>query len=720
MAKIYMLSLNIKPSLEGIIEKCKNRPGFNAKCEALIKKAYSFAYKCHLGQKRTNGDPYIVHALATGYYLAELGMDANTIAAGLLHDVPEDTKCNQEEIVNEFGHEIAQIVEGVTRLGGVKYFGKRGRVEDLRKLLLVMAKDLRVIVVKLADRLHNMQTINVLTLAKRKRIATETLEIYSPLASRLGMGEIKGILEDLSFRYYLPHEYKKVVSLVGDNEEERRKYINRVSIEIDKRLKKEGIRASIEGRPKHLYSLYKKLKKYNDDSSKIYDLVAIRIIVNSTGDCYKTLGIIHKDWKPLPQRIKDYIAIPKPSGYRSLHTTIFCLEGKIIEIQIKTRQMHEEAEWGIAAHWHYEIDKESKIIPEKLNWIKELIEWQKDLEASAFMDKLKVDVFKDRIFVFTPKGEVVDLSEEATPIDFAYLIHTDLGNNCVGCKVNGKILPLNSNLHNGDVVEILLSKKSIGPSRDWLRFVKTPLALYNIRRWFKEEDREKYISLGKDLLNFELRKIGKSVERISSKDLELYTRNRPYKNLDSILIAVGRGILSPKQLISQIFLNDEKIFIQKKSLLNRFFPILKNKSRVKHRIKIKGQDGFLMNFASCCKPSQTDQVVGFITRGRGITIHKKDCPNIRKEDKKRLIEVDWDIEKSYEVSIYIEADGNMDILNNLTRFLEELKIGVRNINMKTGKISKINAVLKLQKSSQLKNILERLSNLPNIKLVKRL
>lgn len=709
------LLTNTKPTIETIINKAKERSGIKKEDQDLVKKAYSFACAWHRGQRRLTGDPYITHSLSVAYYLAELGMDALTITAGLLHDVPEDTACGSEEIKKEFGEEISQIVEGVTRLGGIKYFGKRGRIEDLRKLLLIMAKDLRVVVVKLMDRLHNMQTIEAVPLVKRKKIASETIEIYAPLASRLGMGEVKGLLEDLSFKHYSPKEFKRMLSLVGEKEDERKRYINQVIADLEAKLKKAKIKAEVSGRAKHLFSLWKKLKKYNDDFSKIYDLVAIRIIVEGVSDCYKVLGLIHKYWKPLITRIKDYIAVPKPDGYRSLHTTVFCLEGKILEIQIKTKGMHEEAEWGIAAHWHYELEKKSKKTPDKLAWINQLIEWQKDLEASAFMEGLKIDIFKDRIFVFTPKGEALDLPEGSTPIDFAYLIHTEIGNSCIGCKVNGKIVPLNTALRNGDQVEILTSKKIVGPSRDWLKYAKTSLALHSIRRWFKEEDKERNYIQGKELLGEELRKIGKSVDKLKEKDLENYIKKSPYKDMNSILVAIGSGILNPKQLISAVFLNEEKIEI-KKSLLNRIFPFLKAQPKV----QILGEENFLINFASCCKPEVPNKIIGFVTRGKGLTIHKKNCPNIKKEDKRRLIPADWILDEIYEVPIYIEALKNTGILKNLTTLLEDLKIEIKNINLKTGKVSKITANLEIKDKKQLKNVLEKISNLPEVKLVKRL
>ena len=703
-------------TIELILEKACKISGITQDGKQFIKKAYFFAEKCHKAQKRLTGEPYIIHPLATAFYLTELKMDAVTIAAGLLHDVTEDSDCSLEEIEKEFGDDVARIVEGVTRLAAVKYFSKKRRIEDLRKLLLIMAEDLRVVIVKLADRLHNMQTLGILPLQKGRRIATETIEVYAPLASRLGMGEMKGLLEDLSFKYYLPKEYKKTVSLIGEDALKRKKYVERVIKELKIKFKKFKIKAEISGRSKHLYSLYKKLKKHNDDFSKIYDLVAIRVIVYSIDDCYKVLGLVHKDWKPLIRRIKDYISIPKPNGYRSIHTTVFCIEGRIIEIQVKTKEMHKEAEWGVAAHWHYELDKESKAISERLNWIGKLVEWQKDLETSAFMEGFKIDVFKDRIFVFTPKGEAADLSEGATPVDFAYLIHTEIGNKCVGSKVNGRIVSLSTSLKNGDMVEILTSKKVLGPSRDWLRYAKTPLAKQSIKKWFKGEDKEKNLILGKELLGDSLKKIGKSVEKIKQKDLEKYLKKSPYNDLSGVLVAIGSGDLSPKHVASSIYLSEDRIKI-KKGLLGRIFPFLK---ATKPKVKVLGEKGLLVKSASCCKPKFPQKIVGFVTRSKGITVHRKDCSNIKSEDKKRIIGAEWSIEDIYEVSIYIEAENSQGLLRDLTQLFTDLKIEVKDINLKAGKVSKITAKLKLKKISQLKTVLEKVSNISEVNLVKRL
>lgn len=710
--------LTKKPTIDLLISKLKKKRKLSSGDEKFIRKAYSFAEKYHKGQKRKTGEPYIIHPLITAYYLEELGMDNATIVSGLLHDVPEDTSCTLEDIKKEFGEDVAEIVDGVTRLGGVKYFGKRGKAEDLRKLLLIMAKDLRVVVVKLMDRLHNMQTLEALPTLKRKKIAQETIDIYAPLASRLGMGEIKGILEDLSFKYYLPKEYKKINFLVTEDDTAREAYMGKVISHLKKKLKDEKIKAVIEGRAKHLYSLFKKLKKHNNDISKIYDLVAIRIIVNNISDCYRVLGLIHEEWKPLIKRIKDYISVPKPNGYRSIHTTVFSIDGKIVEIQIKTQKMHEEAEWGIAAHWHYKERGKSGKISQNLGWINKLLAWQKELESSAFMEGFRVDVFKDRIFVFTPRGEAVDLPEGATPIDFAYGIHTEIGNSCVGAKVNGRLVPLSHSLKNGDLIEIITSKRSLGPSRDWLRFAKTPNALHEIRKRLRKESTERNIEIGRDLLNEELKKIGKSVDKISRKDIKRFKANSTYQDLDSILTAVGAGYISSRKVASDLYLDQEKIE-EDKGFLGKIIPIFRNRPKKESRIVVSGEDNLLTKIATCCSPKEGDEILGYITRGSGITIHKKNCPNIAKQDKKRLISAKWASNKVYFVSLYIEANKGSRILNDLTKLFSKLNINTRNFTLKTNNVSRITVDIEVSGSVELREIIEKISDLDEILLVKK-
>ncbi len=569
----------------------------DSKDPKLIKKAYQFAEKAHRNQKRASGDDFIIHPLRTAICLKKAKLCPTTIAAGLLHDVPDDTAVTDEEIKKEFGKEIALLVEGVSKLGKIKYHGVERQAENFRKLFLAMAEDVRVIFIKLCDRLHNLKSLNYLRPDKAKRIALETIEIYAPLAYRLGIGEIKGRLEDFAFPYAFPDEYKKLLPKVKDKYKKRENYLKKLVPIIKQELKKEEIKPiQIDSRAKHYYSLYQKLKRYNDDLDKIYDLVALRIIVKNVEDCYKTLGIIHKIWKPLPGRTKDYIARPKPNGYRSLHTSISCMDNKIIEIQIRTPQMHKEAEFGIAAHWYYSEQKGLKTYikrlvskpPERnLYWLKQLREWQeetKKFSPDRYLESLKIDFFGQRVFVFTPKGDIIDLPKNACPVDFAYAIHTEVGNHCQEAKVNGKIARLNQELNSGDLVEIITNKKRT-PSRDWLDFVKTSLAKIRIKKWFSPtEQTEKKVSLPK-ILSF-------------------------------IPIPVKK----------------EKKLKEEKALK-------------KGSVSLAGEKGMLTNIAKCCLPQPGDKIIGYVTKSKGATIHKIDCSNLKRLKEKwpqKIIKATWD------------------------------------------------------------------------------
>ncbi|MCK4453965.1 bifunctional (p)ppGpp synthetase/guanosine-3',5'-bis(diphosphate) 3'-pyrophosphohydrolase [Candidatus Parcubacteria bacterium] len=574
----------------------------------LIQKAYQFAEKAHRNQKRASGDDFIIHPLETALCLKKIKLEPITIAAGLLHDVPDDTDVTDEEIKKEFGKEIAFLVEGVSKLGKIKYHGVERQAENFRKLFLAMAKDVRVILIKLCDRLHNLKTLNYLREDKAKRIALETIEIYAPLAYRLGIGEIKGRLEDAAFPIVYPNEYQQLISRVKDKYEERENYIEKIVPIVKKELKKEGVETiEIHSRAKHYYSLYQKLKRYNNDLDKIYDLVALRIIVKNVEECYKTLGVIHKIWKPFPGRTKDYISRPKPNGYRSLHSTVSCsdlltnkcpngLKSKIIEIQIRTPQMHREAEFGIAAHWYYSEQKGLKTYikrlvskpPErKLYWLKQLREWQeetKKFSPDRYLESLKIDFFGQRVFVFTPKGDIIDLPEKSCPVDFAYAIHTEVGNHCQEAKVNGKIARLNQGLNSGDLVEIITNKKRT-PSRDWLDFVKTSLARIRIKKWFSPaEQLEKKTTLPK-ILSF-------------------------------IPIPVRK----------------EKKLKEEKALK-------------RGTVSLAGQKGMLTNIAKCCSPQPGDKIIGYITKNKGATIHRADCLNLKRTKEKwpqKIVKATWD------------------------------------------------------------------------------
>lgn len=578
-------------SFETLSEKI-NRNNPEADLE-LIKKAFDFANKAHAGQTRRSGEPYIQHSLATAETLAEMKLDSQTIAAGLLHDVADDTEVSLEQIKKEFGKEIAQLVDGVTKLGKLKYRGVERQVENLRKMFLAMAEDIRVVLIKLTDRLHNMKTLGILPSEKQQRIALETMEIYAPLANRLGIGRLKGELEDLSFQYLLPGEYHWVKDQMKEKLEQREEYIKKIIPVLKKEMAKEGVKPlRLLWRAKHYFSLYKKLQRHEMNLSRVYDLVALRIIVPTVEDCYSTLGILHQLWRPLPGRIKDYIALPKPNGYQSLHTTVFCQGGKIIEIQIRTEKMDNEAEHGIAAHWYYSEQKGFKAYlkkiftpaPEKeLKWIGQLQEWQKQTQSSdEFFKSLKIDFFKDRIFVFTPKGDVIDLPEGATPVDFAYYIHSEIGHRCQGAKIDGKLSSLETPLRNGQVVEIVVQKQS-KPSLDWLKFVKTNVAQNRIRQWF---------------------------------------------NKHQISLPIDTALMK-EEAKKEIKTEAPKILFQKKT-------------ESAGEAKVKDNPLIATTLAKCCHPKPPEKIKGFITLNHQITVHQAGCRNLEKiKDASRLVEVEW-------------------------------------------------------------------------------
>ena len=582
-------------TIEKILEKAKeNDPATNFD---LIKRAYLFAAKAHQGQKRSSGEDYIIHTLHTAYNLAEMKLNSTTIAAGLLHDVLEDTAITKKELEKEFGKEIAFLVEGVSKLGKIKYRGVERQAESFRKLFLATGRNIRVILIRLFDRLHNLETLHYLPEEKRKRIALESLEIYAPLAYRLGIGALKGRIEDLSFPYVHPEEYQQLIKRVKDKYQEREKYLKKIRTKIIKKLRKENIQPiKIQSRAKHYYSLWQKLKRYDNDLDKIYDLVALRIIVKNVEECYQTLGIIHKLWKPLPGRIKDYIALPKPNGYQSLHTTVFCIDGRIIEFQIRTPLMHKEAEFGIAAHWYYSEQKGLKAFFKKkitkapeneLDWVKQLKDWQKetkDFSADRYLESLKIDFFRNRIFVFTPNGDVISLPEKATPVDFAYAIHTDIGNHCHQAKVNSKIARLDQILQNGDIVEIIVNKNR-KPSKDWFRFIKANLTRNRIKKFFRTE---------LEAWREKRRKLPKTETRKERKEV---------------------AVVKPKAIIKK-----------------------------KTKILVAGQTGISINIARCCSPSANSDIKAYITKKHEASIHKANCENLKRAQKKwpqKVIEATW-------------------------------------------------------------------------------
>ena len=688
---------------------------------SLVKKAYRYSEKAHREQKRYSGEPYTSHLLGVAKILADLELDMITIAAGILHDIIEDTNTPLSIIQEEFGEEIAMLINGVTKLSKISFKTREEQqAENFRKMFLAMAEDVRVILIKLADRLNNMRTLQYIPLHKRVIIAQETMEIYVPIANRLGISRIQWELEDLSLRYLEPAKYKGVVDRIAQNRLERESYVESIKEIIKKELRKVSIEAEIQGRPKNIYSIYKKMEKGKKDFFQIYDLIAIRIICNSIRDCYAVLGLLHSIWKPMPGRFKDYIAMPKSNMYQSLHTTVVTPKGEPLEIQIRTWEMHKTAEYGIAAHWKYKerVDlKKDKKLEERLSWLRQILEWQKDLkDPKEFMENLKIGLFQDEVFTFTPKGAVKILSSGSTPIDFAYLIHTDVGHRCVGAKANKKIVPLDFKLKSGDIVEILTSKSSRGPSRDWLKIAKTSGAKNRIRIWFKKEMREENIQKGKELFEKEMEKYRIELSSELTKKLKEITIELGFAELESIFENIGYGKLTPYQVLSKI-IPQEKIF--------PVIPPVKARKRIDQGIRVQGINDVMIKFSRCCNPVPGDEIIGYITRGRGVSIHKADCSNVDfvSAEKDRLVKVEWmkTEELFYPVKIKIIADDRSNLVSDIMLIFSNLKITVSAINAITDKnnIANIYVTLSINNLDQLQDIIKKIKKIKSVSIAKR-
>lgn len=665
-----------------------------------IRKAYELADEAHKEQKRVNGDPYILHPLAVAEILADMEIDTTTITASLLHDVVEDTEYMLEDIERIFGKEVAFLVDGVTKLNRLDYRTKEDQqVNSMRKMFLAMAKDIRVVVIKLADRLHNMRTLKYMRSEKQKRIAQETLEIYAPLAHRLGIFNIKWELEDLSFRYMEPDKYYDLVDQMKEKRKVREEIVNEAIDVLKKTLTESSISFEINGRPKHFYSIYKKMKKDNRDLSQIYDLYAIRVIVDTVQDCYGVLGIVHSLWKPLPYRFKDYIAMPKPNNYQSLHTTVIGTRGQPVEIQIRTWDMHHIAEYGVAAHWRYKEGRASQKatgFDEKMGWLRNLLEWQDTSNPQEFVNALKLDAFSDEVFVFTPRGDVIDLPQGAIPIDFAYRIHTDVGHRCVGAKVNGKIVPLDYALKNGDIVEVITSKTG-KPSLDWLKIVGSSESRSKIRNWFKKENREENIEKGSAALEKECKRLGHDWKLVShSGRIAKVAKQMNAGTEDDLLAAVGYGGFAVNTVLIKLLelhkeldrVDDEQ---NEKSLIEKLKP--RKASGHNHSgVLVKGESGLLVRLSKCCSPVPGDPIIGFVTRGRGVSVHRADCPNVRlDEDVDRLIDVEWDygMSESFEVNMEILAYDRTGMIADIMAALAEMKISITSINAKVSETKSV-------------------------------
>lgn len=694
----------------------------------LLKKAYVFSAKVHLGQVRLSGEPYLTHPLEVTGILTQMQLDAATLATGLLHDTVEDTLATLEEIRENFGNEISQLVDGVTKISRISLRSSEERqAENFRKMILAMVKDIRVVLVKLADRLHNMRTLRYHSPERQEEIAQETLDIYAPLASRLGIDWIKTELEDLAFKHRYPDIYGEIQRKIAKKERERYRYIDEMKRTLMKKLYENKIEGEVTGRLKQIYSIYLKMKDQNIDFDQVYDITAFRIVVHSIKDCYDVLGIIHSLWKPIPGKFKDYIGLPKENLYQSLHTAAIGPYGERIEIQIRTQEMHRIAEEGIAAHWKY---KEGKPLDEaddkRFTWLRQLLEWQHDLkDDKEFIESVKVDLFPHEVYIFTPKGEVKEFPTGATPVDFAYSIHSDIGNHCVGAKVNGKIVPLKYEFKSGDTVEILTSPNQ-KPSKDWLKFVKTPRAKTKIRQWFKSMEREKSIALGKEILDKELRKYDlHQTKLMKSGELAKVAGEFSFQGAEDLIAAVGYGKVTANQIIGKL-LPPERLEQKEKQEESRLKSLLHKITRAgpKDALLIKGIDNVMVRYAGCCNPVPGDRVVGFITRGRGVTIHTVDCQSVVDEDPNRKVEVEWDSIKgySYPVRIRIYSDDKKGLLAEISSSFASNEANITNASVETTDDRRAIGTFELQirDLNHLKKVIKGLEKIKGVHRVERM
>ena len=706
-----------------------------------VEKAYELAKKAHGDQRRKSGEPYIIHPLSVAIILAELEMDKETIIAGILHDVVEDTDVTEEQIVEQFGKEVALLVGGVTKLTQINYSQDKIEVqaENLRKMFIAMAKDIRVVVIKLADRLHNQRTMQYQSPEKQIEKSRETLDIYSPLAQRLGISKIKTELDDLALKYLEPEVYKELSEGIKATRAEREAFISGITSEVEKHLKEAGIEAEISGRAKHFFSIYRKMVNQNKTLDQIYDLFAIRIIVDSVKDCYAALGVIHEIYKPIPGRFKDYIAMPKPNMYQSLHTSLIAPNGTPFEIQIRTKEMHRIAEYGIAAHWKYKEAQEGRTSKEseaeKMNWLREVLEWQRDMsDNKEFLDSLKndFDLFNESVYCFTPTGDVKTLPVGSNPVDFAYSIHSAVGNKMIGAKVNGKLVTIDYEIQNGDQIEILTSANSRGPSLDWLKIVKSSQAKNKISQWFKAELKEDNIQHGRNLVTEYAKNKGyKLSDLLKPEYQEVCLRKYGFRDWDSLLAAIGHGSLKEGQIVNRLQEEWKKaqgrILTDDQVLANVSDHVGERTRSVHHKgsIIVQGMDDVAVHFSKCCAPVPGDEIIGYVTRGRGVTIHRTDCVNmihLPESDKVRLIDAEWNAETSekedriYNAEIRIFARNNPGVLLGVMKILSEDKVNINSISARPGKndVSTINVSFAIHGKEQLKAIINRIAAEPNV------
>ncbi|QNU65577.1 bifunctional (p)ppGpp synthetase/guanosine-3',5'-bis(diphosphate) 3'-pyrophosphohydrolase [Ruminiclostridium herbifermentans] len=704
----------------------------------LLEKAYNVSSKAHEGQQRNSGEPYIIHPVEVAIILADMELDVTALVAALLHDTIEDTTCTYEALKAEFGTAVAELVDGVTKLGKIPFTSKEEQqVENLRKMFVAMAKDIRVIMIKLADRLHNMRTLKYMTEGKQIEKARETLEIYAPLAHRLGISKIKWELEDLCLRYLDPKGYYDLVQKVAYKRKEREAYINEIVKTLKEKTAELGLEnVQVDGRPKHFYSIYRKMVDQGKTIEQIYDLFAFRIIVNTVPDCYALLGLVHELYKPIPGRFKDFIAMPKPNMYQSLHTTLIGPEGKPFEVQIRTWEMHRVAEVGIAAHWKYkEVGKDgsggkevaAKDTENKFAWLRQLLEWQKDTkDENEFMETLKIDLFTDEVFIFTPKGDVLNLPVDSTPIDFAYYIHSAIGNKMIGAKVNGKMVPIDYKLQNGDIIEILTSSTIHGPSRDWLKIVKSSQARNKINQWFKKEKREENIIRGKEMIEKELKKQGFTYNQLFKPEwVELVLRRYNFSSLEDLYAGIGYGAMTTNKVLTKLK-EEFKKTLKPEELEQILENIAQSKNEKKKKripesgIVVKGIDNCLVRLSRCCNPVPGDEIIGYITRGRGVSVHRSDCINVKAglEQEGRLIDVKWysTVDVAYKTDITVMAHDRSSLLLDVTNSVTELKIPIKALNARTTKeqVTIINLTLEISNTEQLEKIIKKIQKIDSV------
>lgn len=689
-----------------------------------LKAAYDFSAAAHEGQKRQTGEPYFIHPCAVVNILVDLGFDdVSTLVAAFLHDVLEDTPVTSDELEQKFGKEVLELVEGVTKLDKIKFVSAEDeQAENLRKMFFAMAKDYRVIIIKLADRLHNMRTLDALKPEKQIKIATQSLKIYAPLAGRLGLSFVKCELEDLAMRYLYPDDYYELVEFIKTKSKERQQFIEKICDELKAKLQELGIDGEVNGRQKHLYGIYKKMLKQGKNIEQIYDISAVRVIVNEVQDCYTVLGAIHTMWMPLPGRFKDYIAMPKPNGYQSLHTTVITKFKETFEIQIRTYEMHRIAEYGIAAHWKYKEGKTGATkIDDQINWLREVMDTQRESSDShEFLENIEGNVFTDEVYVFTPKGKVLNLPVGSTTVDFAYAIHSAVGNKCIGAKVNGKIVPLNTVLNTGDIVEILTTNSGKGPSRDWIKFVKTASARTKIRQYFKKEMKEENIKRGKDMLEREAKRRGYNLSELLSTAGLNYIMNRyTLSSIDDLYASVGFGGLTTNQIIVKLIDYFKRDLLSKNPVAEIKTTSTTGKSSSGNGVLIRGYDDFLVRLSHCCNPVPGDKIVGYVSRGRGVSVHCVDCPNVKNMEPERLIEAKWDdvISQNFLASLKIYCENKGGILAAVTTIISNMKISITGAFARSDNdngTAEITVMLEVKSTDQVEDVIKKLKTLPEV------